>query len=458
MQTVGGVGPRAVAGRAGGARTAIGGSVGERRPLRIALLGYRADPRCGGQGVYLRNLSRALVAAGHQVTVLAGPPYPELDPGVGFVAVPGLGLNPPPDGAAEAPPRRAVRSWPDVVELGRALCGGFGEPQAFALRVRRILRATPWAFDVVHDNQSLGPALLGVAADGWPVVATVHHPLTVDRDVALARADSPAQLRWVRRWWRFVDEQAVVARRLPAVLTVSSTSAADIVDAMDVDPGRVVVVPVGTDPATFRPRPEIAAVPGRLVTVSSADVPLKGLVHLVDALPAIRAERPDAHLVVVARGGPTGAVAEALERHGLHDVVQFVSGLTDDELVAELCAAEVAVVPSLYEGFSLPAVEAMACGRPVVATTGGALPEVVGTDGTAGLLVPPGEPAPLAAAVVALLADPDRRARMGTAARQRVLDRFTWERCAEATVGAYRDVLAGRPPARIGSLVGAGPR
>jgi glycosyltransferase involved in cell wall biosynthesis len=427
-------------------------------PLRVALLSYRADPRCGGQGVYLRNLSAALVAAGHEVTVLAGPPYPDLDPSVRHIPVPSLDLNPPPHATSTADGRRRPRSWPDAVELGRALTGGFGEPQAFALRARRLLRSMPGAFDVVHDNQSLGPALTGVAADGWPVLATVHHPLTVDRDAALARAESPAQHRWVRRWWSFVDQQAAVARRLPMVLTVSEASAGDIAGAMGVRRDRLVVVPVGTDPVRFHPRADVAAVPGRLVTVSSADVPLKGLVHLIEAMPAIRRARSDAHLVVVARGGPTGAVAAALERHGLHDVVRFVSGLDDDDLVAELCRAEVAVVPSLYEGFSLPAVEAMACARPLVATTGGALPEVVGRDGSAGLLVPPGQPAPLADAVVTLLADPARRASLGATGRQRVLDRFTWERCAQGTIAAYRSLLAGAGPVRIGSLATAASR
>jgi glycosyltransferase involved in cell wall biosynthesis len=116
-----------------------------------------------------------------------------------------------------------------------------------------------------------------------------------------------------------------------------------------------------------------------------------------------------------------------------------------DERIVELYAeAEVAVVPSLYEGFSLPAVEAMACGVPLVATTGGAIPEVVGDDGSTAVLVPPGDPGALAGALIQVLDDAALRARLAEAGRQRVLTRFTWRACAELTVEHYRAMLAAR--------------
>lgn len=418
--------------------------------VRIALLTYRGDPRSGGQGVYVRRLSRELVDLGHAVTVLSGPPYAEVDEGVELVRVPSLELYVPP-GPFRTKAYRRIRTWPDVTEFALMFSGRFPEPRTFSQRARRILAARAHAFDVVHDNQSLGTGLLGLQAAGLPVLATVHHPLTVDLRLALDHLDDPRWRASTVRWYRFIEMQKRVAARLPRVLTVSAASRDDIVRDMGVPAERVSIVPVGADPAVFGPRPAVARVPGRIVTTASADVPLKGLVPLLEALARVRAERPEAHLVAVTRAEPVGPVADALDRLGLRAAVTFVSGISDEELVQTYAAAEVAVVPSLYEGFSLPAVEAMACAVPVVATTGGALPEVVGPDGGAGLLVPPGEPAALAVALGTLLDDSELRRRLGAAGRRRVLERFTWRHCATSTVEHYAELqdagwnLAPRP-------------
>jgi glycosyltransferase involved in cell wall biosynthesis len=202
------------------------------------------------------------------------------------------------------------------------------------------------------------------------------------------------------------------------------------------------VVPVGVDHTVFRPRAEVSPVPGRLMVTSSSDVPMKGLVPLLEAVAKLRTER-DVELVVIGKPRPGGRVDRALERLSLRDIVRCVSGISDDELARNYGEAQVAVVPSLYEGFSLPAVEAMACGVPVVATTGGALPEVVGADGETGLLVPPDDPSALAGAIGRLLDSPELRARLGAAGRDRVLHRFTWEVTAQGTAACY-DQLLGR--------------
>jgi glycosyltransferase involved in cell wall biosynthesis len=243
--------------------------------------------------------------------------------------------------------------------------------------------------------------------------------------------------------------QSRVARRMPRVLTVSDSSAADIVADHGVDPDRIRVVPVGVDPERFRPVPEVARVPGRIMTTASADVAMKGLTHLLEAVAKVRTERPDAALVVIGKPVAEGPVARTLDRLGLHDAVRFVSGVSDERIVELYAESEVAVVPSLYEGFSLPAIEAMACGVPLVATTGGALPEVVGRDGDTAVLVPPGDPGGLATALLGLLANPGRRAAIGAAGRERAAGRYSWRATAEATAQQYREVIdlaqAGRP-------------
>lgn len=318
--------------------------------------------------------------------------------------------------------------------------GGFPEPLTFSLRARRHLRARQGAFDVVHDNQTLGYGLLGDV--GAPLVTTIHHPITVDRRLELDAAEGRRRRASVRRWYAFTRMQKRVARRLPSVLTVSGTSRQEIVDHLGVTQDRIHVVHIGADTDLFSPDPAVPQVPGRIVTTSSADVPLKGLVHLVEALAKVRAEHPGAHLVVVGRRAEDGPVAQAIERYGLERAVEFVKGISDAELVDLVRSAEVACVPSLYEGFSLPAAEAMATGTPLVATTGGAIPEVAGPDGETCLAVPPGDSRRAGREPGKLLGDPELRARLGSAGRARVLERFTWARAAQGTVAHYREAIA----------------
>src|SRR4029077_11970138 len=276
--------------------------------------------------------------------------------------------------------------------------------------------------------------LLAFVRDGWPFVNTLHHPITVDRDLDLSHATSPLRRLTLRRWYGFLGMQMEVARQLPRHITVSENSRKDIVAQMRVDPDTLHIVPVGVDQKQFRPMPHIARVPGRLMTTASADVPLKGLTYLIEALAKVRTERDDAHLVVVGQPRHKSAVPAQLERLGLTGAVEFVSGISDERVVELYAEAELAVIPSLYEGFSLPAIEAMACGAPLVATTGGALPEVVGPNGVNALTVPPGDPGALAAAIGRVLDEPPLQERLSTTGRAHVLDRYTWAETARQTV------------------------
>jgi glycosyltransferase involved in cell wall biosynthesis len=415
-------------------------------PLRIALLTYRGNPFCGGQGVYVRQLSRELARLGHDVEVFSGPPYPVVDEGVRLTRVPSLDLYREPD-PFRWPKAREYRDWIDVVETATMATAGFPEPLTFSLRMRRILAARRGRYDVVHDNQTLGYGLLGLSRLGFPLVTTVHHPIQIDRELELAAATGWRRLS-LRRWYGFTRMQRRTARRLPAVLTVSTSSRAEIVQRLGVAPDRIRVVPIGTDTDLFSPDPSVPTVPGRVVTTASADVPLKGLPSLVDAMAKVCTERP-AELVVVGSPRPDGLAATLLDRYGPLPI-RFTGRLSEADLVGVLRTAELVVIPSLFEGFSLPAVEAMACGKPVVATTAGALPEVLGPDGHAARLVTPGDSQQLAAAIGELLDDPAARARMGAAGRARVLRRFTWRAAAEQTVDSYRAAIERRlaAPAR----------
>ncbi|MBZ4319011.1 glycosyltransferase family 4 protein [Streptomyces huiliensis] len=428
---------------------------GDDASLRIALLSYKGNPFCGGQGVYVRHLSRELARLGHSVEVIGAQPYPVLDEGVTLTELPSLDLYRQPD-PFRTPKRDEYRDWVDALEVGTMWTGGFPEPLTFSLRARRHLVARRGDFDVVHDNQTLGYGLL--ADLGAPLVTTVHHPVTVDRRLELDAAGEDWKRRLsVRRWYGFTRMQERVARCLPSIVTVSGSSRQEIVDHLGVRPERVHVVPIGADTDLFSPDPSVAVVPGRIVTTSSADVPLKGLVYLVEALAKVRTENPDAHLVVVGRRADDGPVARAIETYGLEGAVEFVKGISDAELVDLVRGAQVACVPSLYEGFSLPAAEAMATGTPLVATTGGAIPEVAGPDGETCLAVPPGDADALAGALKRLLGDGELRRRLGAAGRERVLSRFTWRQAAIGTAERYRISIERAARARARARSGAGP-
>ena len=410
-------------------------------PLRVAYLVYRGNPHCGGQGVYTRYLAKELTTLGHDVTVFSGQPYPDLAHPEQLTRVPSLDLYRP-ENPFRVPWPWEFKTSVDLREFA-IMCGaGFPEPYAFSMRVRRLLRKRRADFDLVHDNQCLGSGLLPMMSrDGWPVVGTLHHPITVDRELDLAHATNAWRRFTLRRWYGFLGMQIEVARQIPRHITVSQSSRRDIAAQMGVPIDNLHVVPVGVDPDIFRPIAGVAKVPGRIMTTASADVPMKGLRPLLEALAKVRTEEPEAHLVVIGKPKPKSAIPNLIERLGLAGAVEFVSGVTTERIVELYAEAELACVPSLYEGFSLPAVEAMACGVPVVGTTGGAVPEVIGRDGETGLLVPPSDPDALAGALLRTLRDPQLRRRIGDAGRERALRLFTWRQTAVGTVEQYRALL-----------------
>jgi glycosyltransferase involved in cell wall biosynthesis len=412
-------------------------------PLRIALLAYRGKPHCGGQGVYIRHLSKAIADLGHHVEVLGGQPYPELDARIPLVELPSLDIY------NDYFPMRMpglweLKRWTDFVEVAAFSAGTFPEPLAFSLRAWDHLRHRASEFDVVHDNQSLGYGLLAIEHLGLPVIATIHHPITVDRRLELEHAATRYKRLTLRRWYSFTSMQTRVASRLRRVITVSENSFADITHDHKVPADRMHIVPVGVDPELFRPVDTVVRQADRLITTASADVTMKGLRYLLEALAKLRTER-DLSLTVIGRPKQGGASARTIAELGLSGAVEFVSGVSDERIVELYSESALAVVPSLYEGFSLPAIEAMSCGVPLVATTGGAIPEVVGRDGETAFCVPPGDSEALAAKIAFALDHPELRAQVGAAGRQRVIEHWSWRHTAEQTVEQYRALLA-EPP------------
>jgi glycosyltransferase involved in cell wall biosynthesis len=406
-------------------------------PLKICLLSYRSNPHCGGQGVYLKNLSRALKDLGHRVDVISGPPDAQLDDDIPLYQLPGLDLYNPAD-PFRVPKLNELTDPINLFEWLGVSTMGFPEPFTFGLRAYRFLRSRPQNYDIVHDNQSLSYGLWAINKK-IPTIATIHHPITIDRKIAIRSESSPLQKMKQWRWHSFIGMQKRVSRSLARIITVSRSARDDICRDFNIRPDRFEIVPNGINTDLFYPIPEIERRKNRIIVTNSADTPLKGLFFLFQAVAELVKTR-DIEVTVIGAPKEDGSIVKLIRKLGIGHLIHFTGRIDHDEFVRQYARATVAVVPSVYEGFGLPVGEAMACGVPVISTTGGALPEVVGD---AGILVPPADHRALARAMREVLGNPKLAGDLGLAGYQRVQKHFTWSKAAEKTVAAYREVIDG---------------
>lgn len=406
------------------------------RPLRIALLSYRSHPHCGGQGVYVRNLSHALHELGHIIEVISGPPYPEMQNGLKLHRLPSLDLYNPND-LFRTPSVKELCNPVNFMEWVGVSTMGFPEPFTFGLRAHAFLKTHKGHFDVIHDNQSLSYGIWATARH-TPTVATIHHPITVDRDLAVRAEHSFWKKAKQMRWYDFIQMQKRVAPALPRIITVSNCARDDISREFRIPLHKFNVIPNGIDTDRFYPLPDVARQPHRLIVTNSADTPLKGLRHLLMAMASLVHLLPQLHLVIVGTPKKRSPNKRLIAELGLNQRVRYTGPISHSEFVRQYARAWAAVIPSLYEGFGLPAGEAMACGVPVISTTGGALPEVVGD---AGLKVPPGDYKALAKAIKHMCTHPEHAAAIGASGYRRVMKHFTWEAAAKKSVAAYRQTI-----------------
>ena len=406
------------------------------RPLNICLLSYRGNPTCGGQGVYIKRISRALKDLGHRVDVVTGPPYPQLDGDIGLHRLPSLNLYNP-DDLFRVPRLNELKSPINLLEWFGVSSGGFPEPMTFGFRAYKFLRNRLGHYDVIHDNQCLSYGIGWIKDMGFPLVATIHHPITVDRDVEIQAEKVWWKKLKTHRWYSFLGMQKRVSHRLSHIITVSERSKFDIGKAFNLPLDRFRIVPNGINTNVFHPLPNIKREKNHIMVTNSADTPLKGLRYLLEAVASIRKKR-DIKLTVIGKPKENGEIARLVKDLGIGDIVKFTGRIPDEDFATYYAKSTITVVPSIYEGFGLPAGEAMACGVPVISTTGGALPEVVGD---AGVLVPPADAHALEKAILPLLDNPDRCQKLGKAGHKRVFKHFTWHRTAEKTIEVYKEAM-----------------
>lgn len=407
-------------------------------PLRVLVSSYRSAPHVGGQGVYVRALTRALADEGCAVSVISGPPYPELDPDIGLIELPSLDLFEEKN-AMLALRWQHLLNAADRTEWLAHNTGAFAEMISFAMRLKDWVAQHGDQFDVIHDNQTLALPMVEVDRH-LPVVTTLHHPIAIDRGFAIAGAANWWRRALTKRWHSFVDHQAKAAKQLPRFLGVSDAARQSYAHHCGIDPDKVTIAFNGLDLETFSPDPSVPRDGDHILALASADVPIKGLDVLIEALAQLKARGQTPRLTVIGalREGPT---KRALKAHGLLESVSFVSGLTREEIVSLYRRCTLFVSASRFEGFGFPAAEAMACGAPVIVSDGGALPEVAGD---AGLVTPAEDVFALAEAIDALLNDPDRRHAMSQACAARAHSEFRWSTHAQTSIALYHEALAER--------------
>jgi glycosyltransferase involved in cell wall biosynthesis len=407
--------------------------------MHICLLSYRCYRYSGGQGIYVRYLSRFLRELGHDIEVIAGPPYPELDDGIKLIKLPSLDLYSLPERQRFLINPKRLNSSPNFVEWLGECCGFLNEPLTFGMRAYSYLRNGNRykKYDVIHDNQSLSYSIPKIQELGIPVVTTIHHPIAIDRDLAIKAAKSLWQKMGIRRWYAFANMQIKVAKKLSHFITGSQNSYRQIIDIFQLPEDSLRVIYDGVDSSVFNQATDTKRSINRLLVINSGDTPLKGLKYLLEAVAALKLERK-IELTIVGKPMKNGYTQGLIDSLGIADCVTHLGQIATNELVRHYSTATMVVVPSVYEGFGLPAAEAMCCRTPVISTTAGALPEIVGD---AGILVPPADTGALVEAISGLLDNPDKRTHLAEMGHRRVMGMFNWKNTAVHTAEVYGEAI-----------------
>ena len=404
--------------------------------MKIGLLSYRSHPYSGGQGIYVKHLSKALSDIGHDVSVLSGPPYPELDNSVELIEIPSLGLFETED-RMKAFSLDLLLNPLNLYEWLTVMSGGFPEPYTYGKRVLKYLKENNGDFDIILDNQSLCDSLLEIQKI-YPLAVTIHHPITKDLKLEIENASNWKEKLSSLRWHNFLPMQKKVAPKLNKIICVSRPSKKDIVEEFLVDPEKIEVILNGIDIRKFIPNPSTLFIENKIITTASADIPLKGLKYLILALPNIIKVFPKTSLTVIGRSPSDSKLRKLITDLSLEDKIAFRSGITEEEIVNLYHSSEIAVIPSLYEGFGFGAGEAMACGIPLISTHSGGLEEVVG-DSAEKIL--PASTEEIESAVIKLFSSPDRKTELSKMGRERMEKMFDWHIAAKSYENAFKEVI-----------------
>ncbi len=404
--------------------------------MKIGLLSYRSHPYSGGQGIYIKHLSKALSYLGHEVSVLSGQPYPELDDSIELIKIPSLGMFETGDRMKLFSLKLLFKPL-DLYEWLTVMTGGFPEPYTYGRRVYKYLKSNKKDFDVILDNQSLCGSLLKIQ-EILPLAVTIHHPITKDHKLEMENAANWKEKLSSMRWHNFLPMQKRVAPKLNKIICVSGPSKEDIIKEFLVDDKKIEVILNGIDIDKFVPGSKDLVQVNKIITTASADIPLKGLKYLILALPKILKSFPKTTLTVIGKSPSNSEVSKIIDKLDLNNIISFRSGISEDEIVHLYHSSEIAVIPSLYEGFGFGAGEAMACGVPLISTHSGGLKEVVGESAVE---IMPSSAEEIEKAVINLFKNREKMKELSKKGRQRMESKFDWKLAASSYESSFKDVI-----------------
>ena len=404
--------------------------------MKIGLLSYRSHPYSGGQGIYIKHLSKALSYLGHEVSVLSGQPYPELDDSIELIKIPSLGMFETGDRMKLFSLKLLFKPL-DLYEWLTVMTGGFPEPYTYGRRVYKYLKSNKKDFDIILDNQSLCGSLLKIQ-EILPLAVTIHHPITKDHKLEMENAANWKEKLSSMRWHNFLPMQKRVAPKLNKIICVSGPSKEDIIKEFLVDDKKIEVILNGIDIDKFVPGSKDLVQVNKIITTASADIPLKGLKYLILALPKILKSFPKTTLTVIGKSPSNSEVSKIIDKLDLNNIISFRSGISEDEIVHLYHSSEIAVIPSLYEGFGFGAGEAMACGVPLISTHSGGLKEVVGESAVE---IMPSSAEEIEKAVINLFKNREKMKELSIKGRQRMESKFDWKLAASSYESSFKDVI-----------------
>ena len=391
--------------------------------LKIAILSYRSAPFGGGQGIYIRDISRALSIVGHRIDVISGPPYPNLVDEINLIKLPGLDLFQ----TFSFKERLRIfyniknKKLVDFYEFISVLFGGFPEMRTFGYRANKFLKLSSH-YDIIIDNQSLSYGILEIQKR-FPLIEIIHHPISKDYKFEYETASSFLYKLSRHRWYSFLKMQKKVAKNINNIVTPSKNSKKDIVVDFGVNQKNINVINNGLDINIFIPYKNIKRDPFRLITTASADVALKGLDYSLRSLATLSKNFPEISLLVIGQLKKNGHTSRLIKDLGIEDRVLFKTALTKEEIAKEYASSSVAIVSSLYEGFGYPVIEAMSCEIPLIATNTSSIPELVGDFAT---IIPPMNENELSEAIKKILNNYEKYKKIAESGRHHIIENFNW--------------------------------